>query len=31
MNPVDKRQMRLLTPEDIVPADELMEKNRIGF
>jgi hypothetical protein len=31
MNPVDKRQMRLLTPEDVLPADELKEKNRFGF
>ena len=28
---VDKRQMRLLTLEDVLPADELKEKNRFGF
>ena len=28
MRPVNKRQMRLLTPEDILPADEIMEKSR---
>lgn len=31
MTPVDKRQMRLLTPEDVIPADELKEKSRFGF
>lgn len=31
MHPVDKRQMRLLTPEDVSPANELIEKNRFGF
>lgn len=31
MHPVDKRQMRLLTPEDVFPANELIEKNRFGF
>ena len=31
MHPVDKRQMRLLTPEDVLPANELIEKNRFGF
>lgn len=31
MNPVDKRQFRLLTPEDVLPADELREKSRFGF
>jgi hypothetical protein len=31
MPPVDKRQMRLLTPEDVLPANELKEKNRFGF
>ena len=31
MNPVDKRQMRLLTPEDVLPTDELREKSRFGF
>jgi len=31
MHPVDKRQMRLLTPEDVLPVNELIEKNRFGF
>ena len=31
MHPVDKRQMRLLTPEDVLPTNELIEKNRFGF
>lgn len=31
MNPVDKRQMRLLTPEDVLPVDALKEKERFGF
>ena len=31
MHPVDKRQMRLLTTEDVFPANELIEKNRFGF
>ena len=31
MHPVDKQQMRLLIPEDILPADELKEKNCLGF
>lgn len=31
MHPVDKRQMRLLTPEDVLPANELIEKNRFSF
>ena len=31
MHPVDKRQMHLLTPEDVLPAEELKEKNRFGF
>lgn len=31
MHPVEKRQMHLLTPEDVLPANELMEKNRFGF
>ena len=30
MHPVDKRQVRLLTPEDVLPANELIEKNRLG-
>lgn len=31
MHPVDKQQMRLLIPEDILPANELKEKNCLGF
>ena len=31
IHPVDKRQMRLLTPEDVLPVNELIEKNRFGF
>ena len=31
MHPVDKRQMRLLTLEDVLPTNELIEKNRFGF
>ena len=31
MHPVDKRQMRLLTPDDVLPENELIEKNRFGF
>ena len=31
MHPFDKRQMRLLTPEDVLPVNELIEKNRFGF
>ena len=30
-NPTDKRQLRLLTPEDILPIDVPKEKRHIGF
>ena len=30
-NPTDKRQLRLLTPEDILPIDAPKEKRHIGF
>ena len=30
MHPVDKRQMRLLTPDDVLPTNEFREKSRWG-
>jgi len=29
--PINKQQLRLLTPEDILPIDVPKEKRRIGF